>query len=254
MENKNRISDLKMEQMALGEIAPEDINDDNIKNRMENIRIENERLINSPEFSDAFKNINAQVKNSNRHKLQNKITAYLAAAAVISVIVFFSSVNIQNTSNKKLDTLSFDIPTGYQNRIKGDGLAVYIKENGKIRLLHDGEKVKEGDVIESRFRSGKSYGVLISIDGRKNVTLHFPPNENSSTSLKKKYPTRAYMLDDAPEFERFIFVTSDKPIDVKNIILQVEKTPDPQNIKKFFNSHANIKEYSVTLTKQGSLK
>jgi hypothetical protein len=61
--------------------------------------------------------------------------------------------------------------------------------------------------------------LIASIDGAGVVTLHYPANADApalATALAQK-PTslpQAYVLDDAPQFERFFFITSEDPIEV----------------------------------------
>jgi len=66
--------------------------------------------------------------------------------------------------------------------------------------------------------------VIVSIDGRGAVTLHFPADAGASTALEPgahNVPD-GFQLDDAPSFERFFLVTSDAPIDVKTVVAAAE--------------------------------
>jgi len=63
--------------------------------------------------------------------------------------------------------------------------------------------------------------VILSIDGAGTVTLHFPEQAEAETGLepnKKFNLSQAIELDDAPLFERFFFVTSAAPIDVRDVL------------------------------------
>ena len=62
---------------------------------------------------------------------------------------------------------------------------------------------------------------VVSLDGRGAVTLHHPATLNGSTALTPGDAVtldHAYELDDAPGFERFLFVTSDAPLDVATVL------------------------------------
>lgn len=137
------------------------------------------------------------------------------------------------------------------DRIKGDeGLFIYMNQNGKTVQLADGDRVAEGDVLELRYPSSARHGVVVSIDGRGTVTLHFPAREDDDTSLSVGRLNRAYMLDDAPGFERFLFVTSAKPIPVGAIVATVRRSTNPARRARFFADHPGISdEYSVVLYK-----
>ena len=103
-------------------------------------------------------------------------------------------------------------------RIKGDlRLLAFRKVADRIERLAPGAVVRAGDVIQLRFNGGgRRHGVIASIDGAGAVTLHFPTGEDGSTALGDKTTDlpHAYALDDAPRFERFFFITDDRPIDV----------------------------------------
>lgn len=115
-------------------------------------------------------------------------------------------------------------------RIKGEetidmtrpNLVVYRQTGNTIELLENGEKAKEGDLLQIAYISaGENFGVVFSIDGNGAVTLHYPEKKKQSTFLKKEKKVllgSAYELDDAPGFERFFFITSPTPIDVDDIL------------------------------------
>ena len=67
--------------------------------------------------------------------------------------------------------------------------------------------------------------MIVSVDGRGGVTLHWPPAPGAPTDLPKgenPLPS-AYTLDDAPTFERFFLVTTGKaPTDVDTVVHAAE--------------------------------
>ncbi|KIG14759.1 ActD [Enhygromyxa salina] len=77
--------------------------------------------------------------------------------------------------------------------------------------LADGEAVREGDLLQLSYVSaGQREGVILSLDGLGAVTLHHPSDPSAPPILAegKEVPlAHAYELDDAPGFERFLFVT-----------------------------------------------
>jgi hypothetical protein len=106
-------------------------------------------------------------------------------------------------------------------RIKGTDTRIFIyrKKQGGAEMLADNSRVSEKDLLQiAYFSAGDPYGVILSIDGRGTVTLHYPASLAADTRIdnnRKKLLSSAYELDDSPGFERFIFVTSRKPIDVR---------------------------------------
>jgi hypothetical protein len=102
-------------------------------------------------------------------------------------------------------------------RAKGDGahLFAYLKDENKAIKLDSGAKVKEGDVLQLSYVSGGAqYGAILSIDGKGTVSFHYPESGGTSAKLLDggEIPLDfAYQLDDAPDFERFFFITGPKP-------------------------------------------
>ena len=87
--------------------------------------------------------------------------------------------------------------------------------------LEDGASVTEGDLIQIVCISpDEGYGVIFSIDGRDSLVLH-RADRGVSFKLKTGKPDTlgfSYQLDDAPEFERFYLVTSERPFHVVPIL------------------------------------
>jgi hypothetical protein len=103
-------------------------------------------------------------------------------------------------------------------RPKGAARLLAFRQTGDhAEPLGNDSRAKPGDVIQLRYNAGgHRHGVIASVDGAGEVTLHYPVDERGSTSLAAK-PTAlpdAYELDDAPSFERFFFITADAPLDV----------------------------------------
>lgn len=116
-------------------------------------------------------------------------------------------------------------------RIKGDAAIVLERQRGtRAEPLLAGASVSPGDTLQVSYRSGGwAHGVLVSIDGAGAVTLHFPPEETDSTALQDTAVLHAFELDDAPDFERFLFFTAHQPLDVAALVRSLEtfaKRPD----------------------------
>jgi hypothetical protein len=106
------------------------------------------------------------------------------------------------------------------DRIKGLGptLALFRRTNVGSETLADGDNARQGDLIRIGYHAaGRRYGVILSIDARGGVTLHLPPAGGRAAALQRE-PTvlldHAYELDDAPQWERFYFITAETSFDV----------------------------------------
>ena len=146
-----------------------------------------------------------------------------AATALVLVVVLGdherAGVTGESGAIAQLDPGS---ETGEPTRIKG-GADAHLVVDRKLGQGHErlvaGELIREGDLVQlSVVPDGHSQAVVVSIDGRRVVTLHHPATPTGSATLAKgsEVPlATSYELDDAPGFERFILVTrsDDAPLD-----------------------------------------
>ncbi|TFG63203.1 MAG: hypothetical protein E4H36_06200 [Spirochaetales bacterium] len=116
-----------------------------------------------------------------------------------------------------------------ENRIKGAGpqLFIYRQTLPEPELLPDKAPVQENDVLQIKFNTGSfSYGVILSIDGRGSVTILFPEDKETPAALKP-YETDTlnygYQLDDAPAFERFFLITSDREFELGPVVKEARR-------------------------------
>ena len=101
-------------------------------------------------------------------------------------------------------------------------LQIWRETGSDEELLGQGSQARQADLLQLAYiAKGHDHGVILSIDGRGAVTLHSPAEPGGSTQLSLDGRTPlgfSYELDDAPRFERFFLVTSDKPIDVQTVL------------------------------------
>ncbi len=99
-----------------------------------------------------------------------------------------------------------------ETRAKGAGptLFIYKKDGDKAIRLVTNSKVQADDVIQlSYFAGSASYGAILSVDGNGVVTQHYPDFGDIPAMLLPIGEVSldfAYQLDDAPRFERFIYI------------------------------------------------
>ncbi len=233
MRQKPVISDLLLEQLALGELAPrrarkiqeEIARDPSLQARYEEIarsdrevleryppaemaRTIRDRLEASPENEPRNGSLSSSLEPAGRWALQLAIG--LPAAAVLLLFISFFLFR---------DRLGTE-----QIRVKGTvpHVSAFLKTPGGARDLAPGTLVAKGDVIQLAYTAAEArYGVVFSVDGRGTITWHLPAgpaaSARSSPALEGQGQVMlpaAYELDDAPGFERFFFVYSEKPFDV----------------------------------------
>lgn len=140
----------------------------------------------------------------------------IACASAVAVVLFVGSRGTERAGGA-LGSSDPEI-----TRVKGaTRLSAYRQLGNTIEKLDEDSLVKGGDRIQLRYSAGGArFGVIASVDGAGVVTLHHPVSEDAppeATALSPKATAlpSAYSLDDAPDFERFFFITADQPIDVK---------------------------------------
>jgi len=149
---------------------------------------------------------------------------------------------------------SSNFPT---DRAKGAGrndfeLSLYLKGNEESPLT-DSTLLGEGDTVQLAYRipDGEQYGVIFSIDGRLEVTMHYPYRRGQSSELvsgRRTFLNEAYTLDDAPYYEVFVFVVSARPLDVESVMREAGTIARNINIADIIEqSRVAFKDYEVDI-------
>ena len=180
-------------------------------------------------------------------------TPVLAAALVVLFIVFQNPgghttqdiQGLQGTRIKGIETIDVSEPH----------ILVHRKINNTVELMENGDNASAGDLLQIAYVSvGVPYGVILSIDGRGVVTLHYPESEDTEPILdqnKKTLLSTSYELDDAPDFERFFFITSKSKIDVQAILNSARvlaKHPQTSNLEEL-DLPDTLSQYSLLIKK-----
>jgi hypothetical protein len=235
---------LLLEKAALGELSAAEkaqlearLDGRDLEALVAPLRAENERILSRYPSKPQVEQIEARVRNataaagkkSKRNlKLVFAAVPVLAAALTLAFVwPFFEKDAVSPPVNGENSGI----------RLKGKPeLKIYRKAAAKPVKLESGALVENGVTLQIAIKPASATHVLIiSVDGRGAATLHFPSDEHRSTSLRQGKTSflrtrdygwtlsRAYQLDDAPSYERFFFVVSDKAIDVAGVQAAVEK-------------------------------
>jgi hypothetical protein len=153
------------------------------------------------------------------HRSAWRSAAYwaLPACAVMAAIVIIAVARTQGPGSVASNAADGD-------RIKGPGavLALYRRTDGGSETLADGAIARAGDLLRVGYRAaGRPYGVILSIDGRGTVTMHLPASGDRAAALDRGATVlldAAYELDDAPQWERFYFITGDTAFRVAPVV------------------------------------
>ncbi len=180
-----------------------------------------------------------------------------AAAVVVASALLFLSPSADPTAQGHSPTKQAES----SERIKGlaPRVVVYRQLEHSAEELRNGAEARARDVLQLGYvAGGRGYGVLLSIDGRGVVTLHAPRMPNADATLPDNPRTqlleRAYELDDAPSFERFFFVTSQRALHVNQILNAAEELArEPQRaMREPLKLAPNAEQSSVLLRKANS--
>jgi hypothetical protein len=266
-----KIPDIILEQYILGELPSDRLraidaelsSNQMLRARIERIRRSNEEIVDQYAPSSFVESISMKVRNAGCPTggfglFRKHIPALgVAAAAVVIIFLFPFSVHHQVVTQTSR-TSENQIAVGQSDtiRLKGDESKLFIfrKTNNDPELLTNNAVTHEGDVIQLAFQTVRQYGVILSIDGRGNVTLHYPASSWDSPRIekgKKTYLERSYQLDNAPQFERFFFITSDVSVNVDYILSRARSfAKDPAKNVSEPLSISGTKESSVILRKE----
>ena len=179
-----------------------------------------------------------------------KIVTYAAAAVFLAAILVPAGLKNSRIGSKRTPT----------ERVKGNApvakvaepqLKLYRQKGREIQALNDGDFARSGDVIQITYNAGKDgYGVIFSVDGNGNITRHFPENSWQAAELQQnsdEIPLDfSYELDNAPDFECFILVTSKKQFSLDDIENKIKNKTDIDYITNL--SYLPKKTDAVTFT------
>lgn len=256
-------SDLFLERYLAGDLKPEDKNafeaklsaDPALAERLRVLKASNDEILArypvekmAETIRDAWASSDrrerpARQKASNApYKIQKPkkkaILLWITPALVLGIAAFvlFSPFRVNEDGSTAISRVGGDPETPSGIRFKGeDQLYVYRKKTGSeaSEKLEPGQVVRSGDTVQLAYLSaGGPYGVIFSIDGRGNLTRHFPEKAAPTTALisgKKTFLSESYELDDAPRYEIFFFVTGRDKLDTGEIMARaatLAKTPD----------------------------
>jgi hypothetical protein len=224
------LPDWLVERAALDEVAPhsrdriERADRGELEARIAALRAENAAELAAHPAAPAVAQIQLRVAKAHvdhrvvrQRKRRILVVGVMSAATIAIVLVAFARKGGER-SVAGVDEIE-------ETRAKGATRLVVFRQVGDhAERLDEDELVREGDLLQLRYRAGgRGYGVIASVDGAGVVTLHFPQREDAApeaTALAQKTTSlpNAYALDDAPKFERFFFITADEPINVEQTL------------------------------------
>ena len=179
-----------------------------------------------------------------------KLVKFAAAAALVLAVVsvaLFSQREIgpapEGNGAQVMDVAMVDIQDD-GTRIKGldARMEIWKKTGDSAVQMQNLDEAREGDEIQLRYSvPEKCFGLLFSMDGNGTLTMHMADGSSAVALEPGKMTTLpfAYKLDNAPKFEKFFLLTSQKDF-----------TIDAGNIDALLKDK-NVHNVSITLRKVG---
>lgn len=225
---------LDLERQAHGETLPEPMDGPTPNDEVEALRRSDEEILGRYPLQAMKKRVLERLEEAKTEERRRKarlhrlrlglFTAPLLAAAAF-VVVFVAIPSRKASIPRSIHDAEFG-----ETRVKGltSHLVVYRRTATGVERLLPASAVKAGDQLQVAFvrESADRYGIIVSIDGRGATTWHFPEVPSTlatfSTGLGEVLLPKSYVLDDAPSFERFFFLTSSKPFDAAAVHAALE--------------------------------
>jgi len=141
-------------------------------------------------------------------------------------------------------------------RLKGTGprLSLHRKIGSGSEPLLAGAYGRAGDVLQIRYHAGgRLFGAILSVDGNGSVTLHLPSVGDRAQALESTGPVSlafAYELDDAPDWERFYFVTADSAFELGRVVDAAATAAFAQRDSLLLRN--SFEQFIVTLNKESA--
>lgn len=271
MKNAKPIADWKLERYLLGELPTEEKErirkqlqeDETAALRLSRLEKSNEEILASYPPEIISRQIRERLRGKeNRSKSEGRAKAArialyaLPAAAAIVLLITLSPLNqLLRGPDGGLETV----------RLKGSAnpLMVYRKTQTGSERLGEGDLVQKNDSLQLSYRAGAAkYGAIFSIDGKGVVTWHLP---NVAVGVPKQAPALeksgeiflsfSYVLDDAPLFERFFFVSSSDPFTLAAVARAAVKLATSGSARSGdLPMNRNLDQHSLLLQKSDSGK
>lgn len=216
----DQLTDLQLEQIALGEATPAQPLTAEQQAQIEALRRSSAEILARYPAGPQAEQIAARLAKAQAAPQRARIPVWLpalaGAATVLAVVVWTG----RDRSQHPIDPRSGGDTIVAKGGAAATSLRLYRQAGSQIEPLASGANAQSGDLVQLALVPGPArYGVLLSIDGRGGVTLHLPASDGepaeisdgsgpSSERAELRLP-RAFRLDDAPSFERFFLVTAD---------------------------------------------
>jgi hypothetical protein len=219
------VSDARLERYRLGELPDAERTalderlpgDEALRDRLARLEQSDREIADrypAPEMAAAIRRRAAALDAEARAAARPPARSWLAPIALAATACLCAVVAVSLWSR---------LPAREDTTIKGGepSLVIHRRVGAGSEELRRGATARQGDALRIGYRAGgHTYGAIVSIDGRGNLTPHLPRTGDRSAALQPSgtvFLDFAYELDDAPRWEAFYFVASDTPFDLEPV-------------------------------------
>lgn len=261
-------NDLRLEQALLSEL-PEGVRlPDGVEPQLEALRRDNQAILERYPAERVAKEIRRRVEEARAPRRLWWYSPALLAPALVLAVLWVGKRPVQpGLDGRGDDAQVAGIDTDVQLKGQRAELRVYRKPSAQgvgqgagqgvgqqaPERLREGSVVHPGDVLQlSYLAAGQTQGVIVSYDGRGSVELHHPISGAPMLARggEQALP-KAYKLDDAPRFERFLLVTTKQPgtLDAAQVMTAVKALASGADAEHATLTLPDAEVFSLTLRK-----
>lgn len=269
MSTPNKVPELLLEQLRLGELSPEDeqklrarFSAEELDARLKELAASDAELAERLPAEKVVSSIEGRVRvaRAQREAAKKPTRTFMIMAPSVAALALAGLwvVRAPEVPYEKRPALVEGLDDGVRVKGLAPHLSLYRRHGDQVELLEDGARAAAGDMLQVGYVSADArFGVIVSLDGNGAVTLHFPDVVTGSTRLEsdgERLLSHAYELDDAPKFERFFFVTGHAPIDVEAVLNAARSlAKDPARAARAkLALTPKLRQHTLTLVKESS--
>lgn len=221
-----RVPDLLVEKVHLGEASEAEralvLGDPDARARLEALPAQDAAFFEALPVGEEVRRIEGRARATAARAQTGSNRAVLTAMLGPVLAMGLATVWIVAAPPSEQVPVADERPKGFDPKLR-----VYRNGATGPERLGSGAMARRGDVIQlGVVAGGATHGMVLSIDGRGEVTVHLPPGGEGTTRLgsgEARLPS-GYELDDAPNFERFFLVSAaEGSVDVAGVVRAAER-------------------------------
>ena len=254
MTNEIQVPDWKLERYILSELPLSDMetvrkaveSDSSVGKRLEQLRQSNVDILNRYPSEWTVKQIRGRARSAVcAERTSTPLIGHIGMIPRLAAVLLVLLAVLLPLYESHLD----------RNRLKGNGpfLVLYRKIPSGSERLTDDSIAREGDTIQIAYNGyDRQFGIILSLDARGVITLHLPEQGSQAVKLGKGrlVPLQsAFQLDDAPGWESFYFVTSERPFALEPILQAIRKVSGAEKAPEHLPIPESFAQFAFVLRK-----